>query len=1774
MATQRDITANQFSTSVHYFEHTVDALMFLYKEQCGIDLLAGPGELSLEDYTKHVYNCLGKPETGLFSGTSCYMFNALHAGCSADLIHHCGRLRIYAEQGLHAPHCGCPSWVKHNCVFQEHHPSCVETYRIGALMPLPNQGGDDAHYCAHDDKMYWKSTYQAKEPQREQHKKESYKLLTNREKKRRKKLSKKGRNKKMANQAVEFVINPTSEFVREHDAFSRFAKQDVSNDFTDKAQFICLALTSLGKLMLCNNYYQVTAEVLSFLINLNSQSISSTVSRLCEEVAKMGIETPPEFVDANQYFPRESEGLENQSLDVQNTLAKIRNYKIALDSVPFYEGLSKVASLACLLGLLPMELENRDSIIVQGYNMWVKNMYLHAKTSSIVDLVFDAAIFAVDVLNSIVNGKVSELFSTNAIVDRAIKIEAMYDQYRNGTLELNNLTPTWYKGEVEQVESLLAVYAKSRPSGYSATVYNELRKRMIKILAEIAVMEKSSDLQVPAYMILFAGDSQIGKSKIMFETATLAGKWFGFNTENNDIWYPTPNDDYDSGYRSNINVVIEDDITAEKAEFATARSASKFIRYVNAIPSVTLQAELEKKGKIRMNHKIVLLSANNSHLNALTTMNYPLATYNRVNAVYVEVHPDYRVPGTGKLDFTKVKTPQDKVKCHKYFPYRYVPARDTKPGQMPCTEVKKQFTTCPGFKYHPDHGMDRNAFHKWLHKSMSDHYASGKTYINEIAQIRATPICPHCKTFKEGDCCGCIGPMEDQAFENLFGVDIFSTKIVQYLLWLSDLIPQRYYERYERGLRWFLPWFWQETTEATVSYVGSTGWILAGFAARAVHTNWILLLWVYSLLLAVLTLVFIPIDCNVYTFMALTYSRIYILTWLFASYCMLHRLRRYIAMGMIQAIYKRDRITTFAMQCGQGSVALISLLVSLRFAARGFQALANQGSLSPASTEEIEQRKNEINPWKVAEVYKPPSVIDQTATMRQEDFELLVGRNTVNIKVETESNTEVFSSALMVCSNVILIPKHVYERLDIMNPITVVRHTEVVGGVSRNVYLSCPVEVTTDCMMCRVSGCGSYRDIRHLFTEDLYTGSSLAAMLTRDRTNSLKRRTLRYVHQKVANMSASGFGSKHVCNIPTEKGDCGSPVFLLGTSPQIVGLHCAGDHVRSACFAITRKDIEAGIARQEALRNTGSYAGPALVLADDILENQYGTQNIEIALNLHERDVVNFTPSDSNREFITPLGHDKSKRFKRFSEVKISPLSFFLDKVGLYNEWGAPQFNANRNHAETYQAAIQPMDHLPEIEYSVAIRDYTTPIIDWIKQLKLSAKPLSLVETINGNRTRFMSRMPMNTSSGLGLKSPKRIHFDELDEEIGKMFYPKDYITEEFSKVESKMLQGYNAGHIFTSALKDEPTKFTKSKVRVFQVAPVTLTLVCRKYLLPILDVMYSNPLLCELAQGINCTNDEWHQLALFISSKSFEQCIEGDFSSYDARQSGQSIRACGYVFRLIAEALGYNAEEARMIETIVNEISYKIFCFNGSVFKIDGYMPSGVPVTIAINGITNALLHRIVFNRICAKEFGEILNFREHVSFMTMGDDSIGSTTLSCFNMVNIQKEMLNINMPYTDGHKNVETRPFFSFSEIAFCKRKFLFNAIVQKYVAPIDIKSILKSLHCYMLSATPEMEIVVQNVDGAIRELARHPKHVFEEYQKKILLALEHMGITHLCPPRIGYSYENWWEILQVDFDCPAGSVDDTESQTTVTLNRRMFTDYETFSESEDEALEHAA
>uniref|UniRef100_A0AB39A380 RNA-dependent RNA polymerase n=1 Tax=Perinereis aibuhitensis marna-like virus 3 TaxID=3237976 RepID=A0AB39A380_9VIRU len=533
---------------------------------------------------------------------------------------------------------------------------------------------------------------------------------------------------------------------------------------------------------------------------------------------------------------------------------------------------------------------------------------------------------------------------------------------------------------------------------------------------------------------------------------------------------------------------------------------------------------------------------------------------------------------------------------------------------------------------------------------------------------------------------------------------------------------------------------------------------------------------------------------------------------------------------------------------------------------------------------------------------------------------------------------------------------------------------------------------------------------------------------------------------------------------------------------------------------------------------------PGVVLcksAGTIPKKLYDVQFFE-STDVHPKSAINFLPEGTNCKYYGQV----SGRATYHSDVEETVISSHVaDVCGVPQQWGGPKFRTGWPFQASLQYSTKPSIGIEGSLLEKAIQDYLHPILemlDEIPELKADVRPLTEMETVCGrDGVRFIDKMPPSTSIGFPLSGPKSNFLTLLD--------PKDHPTHQCpaelspmfwnhaAEMERLYLQGERAYPIFKACLKDEPTKLTKDKVRVFQGAPCALQLLIRKYYLPVARILSMQPLLSECAVGINAQGPEWDQLARHVMKYGKERILAGDYSKYDLRMPAQVMFAAFRIMMDIARHSGnYSERDLCVMEGIATDVCYPLMAYNGDLIQHYGSNPSGQNLTVYINSIVNALLFRCAFYHVI-KDRANVPEFRDVCALITYGDDAKSSVheDFPEFNHISVAQFLADHDMKFTMPDKESEPTPYMSDEDADLLKRKNIFSEDTGVIMGALDEDSIFKSLHATLKSkALTKEQQSMQNIDGALREWFSHGREKYEERRSQMTEVAKRADIIHGC------------------------------------------------------------
>jgi len=632
--------------------------------------------------------------------------------------------------------------------------------------------------------------------------------------------------------------------------------------------------------------------------------------------------------------------------------------------------------------------------------------------------------------------------------------------------------------------------------------------------------------------------------------------------------------------------------------------------------------------------------------------------------------------------------------------------------------------------------------------------------------------------------------------------------------------------------------------------------------------------------------------------------------------------------------------------------------------------------------------------------------------------------------------------------------------------------------------------------------------------------------------------------------------------VKTQKGECGGAYISKGKNPSILGFHFAGmtrDLTLARSFCPSQDDCE--FAMEHFCRTKASVAftsnlPPAWARVcngektftpgdshsverfdeqvlwcrnhyltpeeDDYRDLNPFAQQKEEECEAQEDESDDEQPDtvetsdvsdDEVKQGILALGTRPCAAFYRSKAVDTLIAQEVKNAFNVTEDFGKPRFGRSM-WPKSAMYSFFPSPGVPREHLDWAVRDYMTAFQVLPPYLLENLRPLTNFEILNGiDGVRFIGSMNFSTSAGLCFPGGKKKYSNEfIDAEgmIRKEFLPE--IWKDVQECIDMLERGLRVPWIYNATPKDEPTLSTKEKVRLFMVAQISLVILVRKYFTPVCRVLQMTTVLSECAVGMNCLSMDWEEVWTRLST--FQNVFDGDHSKYDVRKPPQ-VSVASYRIMIEIAALGnYTAHDLFVMSMIMADLVYPLVNFNGFVYCLDGSTPSGVPVTVIVNGLDNSLLNRCAYRNVYPS--ARPGDFRRYVAHINYGDDFINCVSgwRTRFNFLTMQEYLRKYDMIITPGLKEAEGKKFVnSLEDLVFLKRFSTSLPGLTYRVGKLDLASIHKMMMCVLSSSHLTLaQQTTMNVDTALRELVIHGEEVYEEYRSKLYTILDEKGLVH--------------------------------------------------------------
>lgn len=1294
--------------------------------------------------------------------------------------------------------------------------------------------------------------------------------------------------------------------------------------------------------------------------------------------------------------------------------------------------------------------------------------------------------------------------------------------------------------------------------------------------AEFVQVRTRGGLRIAPFGVSLYGDSAVGKSTLNQLTYEAIGKYNKIDTSAERVATWSDNDKFASNIRASTNVIVFDDFGNTSPKFMDFSPCYRLIQCVNNALFTAPMAEANLKGKVGLHPHIVTITTNVEHLLANVYSEKPESILRRFYHVKVEIKDNYLKDG--KLDETKVF--EDFGYIRKPDIWKLSVRACIVSSLVAAGSDRRHHSLQPiDFEGRKMIDVDVSTYLRWAQVASKKHYSQQRNLV-ETMRKDSDDVCYVCGFYGctcqipivEDEIPLVID--EDIMEENvgvrrscirLFFFILMSFLQYSYGVWVgtvlnwyfsfvraalqSDELPSiltiftNFIPNVDHSLRWYYGlirqavsltredyarmtnerlldlqdfymahWIFDFVIYLPDTYIDSHAFLLVMLYQRRVEITSRQRVLVGAILfqyVAGIILVLRGMYCR--AFFGLIVLNVSVAILLLAERHRLHEElleRRAVAPATIRWLRNH-----YMMAFG-GLLSSIYLLLTLY---RKSRILEMQGNLIPTSMADVDDRDKEINPWAELVVTPLPMTI-ASKTTTTEDLIDVVGRNIVNV----ESDRFVVKGFYLT-SNVLVVPYHyvrVHRENGIEGDIPVwcyrVDRKKVGGNFREKLSEEYSYRIPeTDFIAFYSPSSGSVANLVKFLPTDIPSTTD-ARLVLKESDCSISVTPILFQAQMVEHTSLKFKGGRYSLPFETYNGMCMSPIISKGRGSCIVGFHLAGKNKVGGAGFITQSQAEL------VLHALNDKEGCIIACSNgNFPKEQYGFQTIT-DVNIHKKSAARYVSPQNSLEVYGTI----SGMATPYSAVKDTIISPFVASVtGVPQQWGPPKIYGKGIYP--YQVGLEVLSH-PSLSLGSYIRPAVVcyrsifPIIkERLPALFEQTKPLTDVETVSGvDGRRFIDAMNMKSSPGWPLSGRKDKWVIDLDpKDYPHISRPRTFVPEIWEEVErcvNIMRTGERPYFIWKACLKDEPTKLTKTKVRIFQSAPIALQLIIRKYFLPIVRIIQCNPLESECLVGANAEGPEWEQMNNFMLSKG-NNILAGDYSKYDQRMPAQLVIASFDILIWIAQNLcGYPMDSILIMRGVVGEVAFPLMAFNGDLVQIFGSNPSGQNLTVVINSIANVLLMRSCYYRIYPRDANNNL-FRKYVAMATYGDDAKGSVSPErhLFNHLSFAQFCRDHDIIFTLPDKEGIATEYMSSDDADFLKRTNRYHHDLEINVGVLSEASIFKRLHSHLISKDLSLEMQsAVNIDSSLHDWFYYGRDIFEARKVQMCEIALQANILHLC------------------------------------------------------------
>jgi hypothetical protein len=296
----------------------------------------------------------------------------------------------------------------------------------------------------------------------------------------------------------------------------------------------------------------------------------------------------------------------------------------------------------------------------------------------------------------------------------------------------------------------------------------------------------------------------------------------------------------------------------------------------------------------------------------------------------------------------------------------------------------------------------------------------------------------------------------------------------------------------------------------------------------------------------------------------------------------------------------------------------------------------------------------------------------------------------------------------------------------------------------------------------------------------------------------------------------------------------------------------------------------------------------------------------------------------------------------------------------------------------------------------------------------------------------------------------------------------------------------------FIATLKDETRPLEKTtKPRIFQVGPMDLSILMRKYFGVFVSHFHSTFIDGEAAIGVNATSKEWHGKIKMMKAVA-DYFLNGDYKWYDATLAHQF---CCLMIDVANAFYRDGKINARVREVLIKTcLNTKQLIENFVVMIMQGN-PSGIILTTILNIIVNMAFIRYAYLKLVDDSLHD---FFRYVCPWFYGDDNliaIAEAISKLLNMRTYRDCLAKIGVTYTSADKKEITKDLIPLEECSFLKRNFAVDKSMGIHVGQLD-QVVINEICRWSESNPTNMVDQMNRFNSALKEQSQYYQSSFTE------------------------------------------------------------------------------